>query len=514
MKRNCLVLLTLLLVSLCATAQTYEFNLSGEVLRKYQGINKGTNITIVGLRHDITAYSDPYYAEKVIDNYIMTLSDNTEISLTTRIDKAIDFTIHTIDDLWNAAILQDVIPMLIKNGTQVDLRRELENDALECLEKIKSEGLAFNDPYLTNYLYSLIAKIAPSTLIDGRPGSINVLILESPELNASTYPNGTIVINTGLLAALHSEDELIAILAHEIAHFVLDHSLQNVNALIAKKQRAEALAGLLTVATAAAEGFLFYKTDGYYIPGAATTAAAMLAYTISEQAVESFGMEYNHTQELEADQYAIQVLNFLKCDTNALATALFRMANVLINERSKSMYFNSYTHPSLMERIAKLGTPSKNVDQEFEKMVSFTVTNMAYMKYNSRRFRESIVYADQNIRNKVATADDYLLKANCLLALDGSEESDKEVLALINQAKQIDPDNINIYKAEILVELRLKNFASAKTKLEEYLHYLVDIQVNYENIKNESLWVNLYDYSITEQDWARKMIVKISGMAK
>ena len=57
-------------------------------------------------------------------------------------------------------------------------------------------------------------------------------LLRVNDENVYMYSNGTMVIHTGLLSALHTEDELVAILSHEIAHFVLDHSVQNVNIYI------------------------------------------------------------------------------------------------------------------------------------------------------------------------------------------------------------------------------------------------------------------------------------------
>lgn len=514
MKR--LLLSFLAILPLFVYAQTYDLNLSADVVKKYQGHNKGEVLRITGLQHDITFSKDPFYAgtNKYTDSYTMTLQDGTEIPLTTKIDKALEFKIKSIDDLWNAAILQDVIPMLINRGTQVELRQEAEADALKYVEALKDKGLEFNDPYLLNYLYTIVTKIAPSTLIDGRPGSVNIMIQDSPELNAATYPNGTIVINTGLLAALHTEDELVAVLAHEIAHFVLDHSVHNINEQIDRQKRAEAGAIFATILAGVAEVGIAYHSNGYYMPGAVTAATAVAASAIANQAVIDFGMDYSNQQELEADLYAVQVLEFLGYDKNALATALSRIKDIMLIERSKAMYFASYTHPALMERIAKAGVPSNPVDHEYERMVSFAITNTAFVKYDSRRFKEAMYYADLNIANNVASADDYLLKANCMLALDGSRESDMIVLGLINEAKRLDPSNINIFKAEILAELRLKNRSGAKSMLDQYSAYLTDTEASLKDIQHPDIWLGLYNYIISEQGWVRKMSIKLTGMTR
>ena len=497
------------LVGQLSTAQTYNFNLTATTVKKYVNYPKGTTLKIVGLEHQITQNNTSY---EIHDIYNILLEDGSKIPLTNRIDKALSFDIKTVDDLWNASILQDVIPMLMKNGTQVALRRESELKALEYINAIKNYNMEFNDPYLLNYLYTLISKIAPSTLIDGRPGTINLIIEDNPDINASTYPNGTIVLNTGLLSALQTEDELVAVLAHEVAHFVLDHSIQNINKQIQQQKNAETAAILATILTGVAECATSYYSNGYYMPGAATAAVAIGASAIANQAVIDLGMQYNHEQELEADTYAIQILDFLKYDHNALATALTRLENVILKERSLSMYFANETHPALVDRIKISGQPNMKKDANFERMVSFAITNTAFTKYDCRRFREALNEVSRNIENKVATSDDYLIKANCLLALYDTDVSNNEVLTLIHQAKDLQPDNINIYKAEILAELRLKNNQNAIVELKEYRTFLNEIDNKLTTIPNDNLWEQLYHFVTNEREWTDKMLIKLNGM--
>lgn len=51
-----------------------------------------------------------------------------------------------------------------------------------------------------------------------------VIILDSPDVvNAVCLPSGEIFIHSGLLQACHSDDELAFILAHEVAHVLMNH---------------------------------------------------------------------------------------------------------------------------------------------------------------------------------------------------------------------------------------------------------------------------------------------------
>jgi predicted Zn-dependent protease len=51
-------------------------------------------------------------------------------------------------------------------------------------------------------------------------GGYHFALLESPEINAFACPGGMILITRGMLSSVKSEDELAAVLAHEIAHII------------------------------------------------------------------------------------------------------------------------------------------------------------------------------------------------------------------------------------------------------------------------------------------------------
>lgn len=50
-----------------------------------------------------------------------------------------------------------------------------------------------------------------------------IVITSSPDFSAFTYPHGVITLSLGTLSQLQSEDELAALLAHEVSHLLLEH---------------------------------------------------------------------------------------------------------------------------------------------------------------------------------------------------------------------------------------------------------------------------------------------------
>ena len=449
-----------------------------------------------------------------LKNYFYLIDDKGEQY---NIDKSFEskfaVEIRNIQDFWNNRILTDVIPHIKEDGYRYSMRQEIEEEALTYISKVKSYELDFNDPYLESYIYGLVCKIAPAYLIDGRPNNVNILIQQSPEVNAFTYPNGTIVLNTGLLAALHSEDELVAILAHEIAHFILDHSIVNIIEQKEREKRAAFWSSLLTGVTAMAEGVIASKNN-YYTPGVASIGVATLSTVISSRIVERLGMEFNWDQEKEADQIALQILKLLKYDPNGLATALSRIGEEALNNHRSALYIHSDTHPSLIERIDLVGQPSSPAQQNYEQTVSFAVTNAAIMKYQDKRFKQCLPLLTQNINNQVATAEDLLLKASCILYTQNAQSSNEEALELINQSKQISPNNINIYKNEIIAVTRLNQITKAIELLNEYKHCLDMLREQSQSYQSPRIWENTFSFIRSENMWTEQMLLKLQGMSK
>ncbi len=75
-------------------------------------------------------------------------------------------------------------------------------------------------------LNAFVREVLCDTVGTERCGSIRLYIIKNGSLNASMAPNGLMEVHTGLLARLHSEAELAAILGHEFAHFEKRHTLR------------------------------------------------------------------------------------------------------------------------------------------------------------------------------------------------------------------------------------------------------------------------------------------------
>lgn len=104
--------------------------------------------------------------------------------------------------------------------------RGLWMDFDEQERTLRDAPAVLHDLRLTQFVHAVLCR----TVGEDRCASARVFIVQDGEMNASMSPNGLMIVQTGLLARLHSEAELAAILGHEFAHFELRHSLQKFRA--------------------------------------------------------------------------------------------------------------------------------------------------------------------------------------------------------------------------------------------------------------------------------------------
>jgi predicted Zn-dependent protease len=179
---------------------------------------------------------------------------------------------------------------------------------------------------LTRYLNSICQTIVINSLYPDLFNGYHVILLDSPEFNAFASPGGHILLTRGLVEAAASEDMLAAIIAHELAHIMLKHSLSIIEDLwlhdemSAMARRAAQLAGN----NEAAARYLYFRNS--------------VAATIDTLVKNGFSRD----QELEADAGAV----VLMAAAGYSPAGLLDMLNILQKvQGSQKGGFNT-THPS------------------------------------------------------------------------------------------------------------------------------------------------------------------------
>ena len=90
--------------------------------------------------------------------------------------------------------------------------------------QILKQNPIYQDEELQEYIQSIGESLATKS---HRPNLIyRFTVLDSPDINAFALPGGYIYINRGLMSYLSSEEELAAVLGHEIGHVTARHSVR------------------------------------------------------------------------------------------------------------------------------------------------------------------------------------------------------------------------------------------------------------------------------------------------
>jgi hypothetical protein len=105
----------------------------------------------------------------------------------------------------------------------VELYKLLHESRKEELES----GYYFVGDSIQAFLQAILKEIQSSN--QGlKAQDVQVLVARSSVPNASTYPDGYIIFNLGLLAQMESEDQIAAVFCHELAHHQLKHGSKSI----------------------------------------------------------------------------------------------------------------------------------------------------------------------------------------------------------------------------------------------------------------------------------------------
>lgn len=109
------------------------------------------------------------------------------------------------------------------------------------------------DPALQAFVEETARRLV-ATRPERPPYDFSFHVVRDPAVNAFAFPGGVVVVNTGLLAAAGSPDEVAGVLAHELAHVLRRHSLEaaldKVGVLVAVGVFLDARGSLLELQTA------------------------------------------------------------------------------------------------------------------------------------------------------------------------------------------------------------------------------------------------------------------------
>ena len=225
--------------------------------------------------------------------------------------------------------------------SEAQLRQEAESSYREVLSEERKKGALNADAALTNRVRAIANRLIP-TVAAFRPEATKwqweVNVIRSDEMNAWCMPGGKIAVYTGLITKLQlTDDEIAAIVGHEIAHALREHARERASEQVGAQV-------LLTGAVMAVGGgqvsmdlgSLFYKTF--------------------------FGLPNSRLHETEADRIGVELAARAGYDPRA-AISLWRKMGAA-GGGSVPEFLS--THPSAETRLADLEVYSARVMPLYE----------------------------------------------------------------------------------------------------------------------------------------------------
>lgn len=142
------------------------------------------------------------------------------------------------ETFWTMALLE-MYKDYYKKDELAALRQELRQDAESYLSELEKSSLFYDDAAIEDYLQCQVLSLMPERDILKRGMAKPVVrLLKSAAPDMMMLGNGTLLVSTGMLAALDTEDELRALLLREISHYLMDHALFTIKQNVARANRA------------------------------------------------------------------------------------------------------------------------------------------------------------------------------------------------------------------------------------------------------------------------------------
>lgn len=172
---------------------------------------------------------------------------------------------------------------LVKEPSEAEINAEAE----KAYAEVKAKSKISTNAEWTAMVNRVSERIAKAS---GENFKWEVMLIESPEVNAWCMPGGKMAVYTGIMPVAKTEGALAAIMGHEVAHATQRHGQKRY----ARAMR-DQLLGLAVGGASIVGGQLLCKSDTCKLATALGGAAAGFAITF-------FSHKYSREDETQADQ--------------------------------------------------------------------------------------------------------------------------------------------------------------------------------------------------------------------
>ena len=344
----------------------------------------------------------------------------------------------------NLALAKEIeLPLLGDSSSGIVSKQQEYQLGRTWLKVFRSRVTEHDDPLMQLYFEELIYNLA--VFSDLENPELELVIIKNPTMNAFAVPGGVVGIHTGLFAFAENEDQMVSVLAHELAHLSQRHFARGLEARRSSSMvtLAGLLAGLVVAATVGGD-------------------AGMAAISASQAYAAESQLRYSRSNEQEADRIGLQTMERSGRDPSAAGD----MFETLL---SKTRYSGTripeflLTHPVTEKRIADARGRSMGASRRhyIEHPDYYLMQARAIVAMDSST-KISITKFQTELKNNTLRPD----AANYGLALaylNAGEfiKADRLIAALLAE----EPRQIAYQYTDIEIDLAQENYATALSKL-------------------------------------------------
>lgn len=274
--------------------------------------------------------------------------------------------------------------------------RGLWDQCVNLEQQLETSNLRIRDPVLNDYLTGVMRRLLPD-----QADKIRVFAMWSADFNASMFPNGLMIVNSGFLARARNEAQLAAVLGHESGHYLRRHSLQGWR----NRRNTSAVMAFVAVA-----GAVHGVTNGVWYDVANAINSGLLLSVF----------RYSRELEGEADTYGLQLM----ANAGYSPDAAGKIWKQLIEERKasaaarKKKYKDGSssalsTHPPTEERMGRLTTGGMFIERAKEQSATYDDGRERWLAATAA-LRPAFI--DEQVKQNDPGASLYLIES---LAADG-----------------------------------------------------------------------------------------------
>lgn len=231
-----------------------------------------------------------------------------------------------------AALATDAIELPVLGDTSSAMISPVQEKALgqRALKYYRSQVPTSSDPLVIDYLEQLINRLLPYSQLEEK--RIDLVVVKNDSLNAFAIPGGIIGMHTGIFNYAKTENQLTAIVAHEMGHLSQRHYARRLEQQ--KNMMLPMVAGMLAGLVLAA------NSDGN---------GGMAAIMATQAAGQSASLRFSRENEQEADRIGMQTMLDAKLDPYAASDMFEEMLHSSRGSRPPEYLL---THPVTERRVA------------------------------------------------------------------------------------------------------------------------------------------------------------------